>query len=131
MILIRASGQASALARNRSIDSGQPLFLELSSWWRDTCGLIARMLKGQSMVTMILVSVLVLSGIATVYAVHLNRQLFMELQVLQADKDKYEREWTQLLLEESAWSAHGRVEQIAIEEFGMVTPDSSQLEIIK
>ncbi|OZG72036.1 cell division protein FtsL [Hahella sp. CCB-MM4] len=92
---------------------------------------MAGFIKGKTIVTVALMLALVVSGIAAAYAVHLNRQLFIELQGLQQQEDRYEREWTQLLLEESAWSAHSRVEQIASKQFGMAVPRTDQVEIVR
>jgi len=66
-----------------------------------------------------------------VYSAHITRQLFEELTQLQSWRDAYEMEWSQLLLEQSAWSAHGRIEHVAISKLGMKVPDAQDIVIIK
>ncbi|MEP2613371.1 cell division protein FtsL, partial [Marinobacter alexandrii] len=74
------------------------------------------------MISMALVTLLVASSIGVVVSAHENRELFNTLSQLQGERDRYQREWSQLLLEQSALSAHGRVETLAAERFGMVVP---------
>ncbi|WP_020409303.1 cell division protein FtsL [Hahella ganghwensis] len=131
MILIRNAGQATPMVRRSSSAKTVSVWPSLMEWWKETCYLMAGFIKGRTIVTVGLMLALVVSGIAAAYAVHLNRQLFIELQGLQQQKDRYEREWTQLLLEESAWSAHSRVEQIASKQFGMSVPRTGQVEIVR
>jgi len=131
MILIRSARQATPIVRRKSVVKHEPVWPSLLEWWKETCVLMAGFIKGKTIVTMALMFALVVSGVAAAYSVHLNRQLFTNLQGLQQQKDRYEREWTQLLLEESAWSAHSRVEQIASQQFGMTVPRSDQVEIVR
>ncbi len=131
MILIRNAGQATPVTRRRAAAKSEPMWPLLLEWWKETCVLMAGFIKGKMIVTIALMFALVVSGVAAAYSVHLNRQFFTDLQGLQQEKDRYEREWTQLLLEESAWSAHSRVEQIAGKQFGMAVPRSDQVEIVR
>lgn len=89
------------------------------------------LIQGKTLVTIVLLLAVIISGVSAVYAVHLNRQFFAELQTLQADQDQAQRRWAQLLLEESALNAPNRVEHIASEKLGMVIPDSAQLTMVK
>lgn len=61
----------------------------------------------------------VISASGLVYSKHLQRRYFVELQDLQEQGAQLETEWEQLLLEESAWSNHARIEQIANSKLGM------------
>ncbi len=79
----------------------------------------------------ILVCLMLLSAQAVVYSTHLSRQLFSELKTLQEHRDRIEREWTQLLLEQSAWSTHHRIERLATERLGMVMPDMAKVEVVR
>lgn len=85
----------------------------------------------QLVVTVALLAALVCSALAVVYANHLNRSLFIELQSLQAQRDAYQIEWSQLLLEQSAWSALSRVEKLAASDLGMKVPDPQDVVIVK
>ena len=75
---------------------------------------------------MVLVSALVL-----VYTKHQSRKLFVEIQQLSYEIDELNTEWSQLQLEQSAWSEHGRVERVARERLSMVMPDSDRVVFIQ
>ncbi|MBB5322655.1 cell division protein FtsL [Marinobacter oulmenensis] len=82
------------------------------------------------LVTLALVLVLAASAIGVVASAHQNRDLFNSLTALQEQRDAYQREWSQLLLEQSALSAHGRVEKLAAERFGMVVPGREDIVLV-
>lgn len=88
---------------------------------------------GQSniLVTMALVVVLIASAIGVVVSVHTNRGLFNELTQLQDKRDDYQREWSQLLLEQSALSAHSHIEQLASEQLNMVVPGKRDIVLVQ
>lgn len=70
-----------------------------------------------------LVAVLMLACMGTALAIvksrHGNRTAFVELQQLEARRDELAVEWGQLQLEQSAWSTHARIEQVARQELEM------------
>ena len=70
------------------------------------------------------------SAIAAVYAKHENRKLFMELQTLTEQRDQLEVDWSRLQIEQSTWSTHARVEQLARGEMGMRNPGSDELRVV-
>lgn len=82
------------------------------------------------LITLGLVAVLMLSAIGVVVSAHENRELFNTLSGLQQARDGYQREWSQLLLEQSALSAHGRVEHLAAERFNMVVPGREDIVLV-
>lgn len=77
-----------------------------------------------------LVAVLVVSAIGVVISAHENRELFNTLSQLHGERDDLQREWSQLLLEQSALSAHGRIEQQAAERLGMVVPGKQDIVLV-
>ena len=78
----------------------------------------------------LLLGLLVLSSaVAAVYAKHESRKLFIELQVLNAERDRLAVEWGQLQIEQSAWSTHARVEQIAREDMNLRPPTPDQVRL--
>src|SRR5690606_34959593 len=85
----------------------------------------------QRLITVVSLAALVSSALAVVYANHLNRPLFIELQSLQTQRDAYQIEWSQLLLEQSAWSALSRVEKLAASELAMKVPDPKDVVIVR
>jgi cell division protein FtsL len=77
-----------------------------------------------------LVVAVMASAVATVYAKHRNRKLFMELQALTEERDRLEVDWSRLQIEQSAWSTHARVEQLARGEMGMRNPRSEDQRLV-
>ena len=71
------------------------------------------------------------SAIVLVYSKHQSRKLFVELQALKSQIDGSNTEWGQLQLEQSAWSGHGRIEQVARERLSMVMPKAEDVVFIK
>jgi len=80
--------------------------------------------------TLLFIAVLT-TAIGLVYSKHQTRKLFVELQQLNKEVVSLNTEWGQLQLEQSAWSDHGRIEQIARERLGMVRPEAEQVAFIK
>ena len=79
-----------------------------------------------------LVFVMVLSSaVLLVYSKHQSRKLFVELQGLKYQVDELNTEWGQLQLEQSAWSGHGRIEQVARERLSMVMPRAEEVVFIR
>ncbi len=81
-------------------------------------------------ITLALVLVLTASAIGVVVSAHKNRDLFNTLSGLQGQRDAYQREWSQLLLEQSALSNHARVEKLAAQRFSMVVPDRQDIVLV-
>jgi cell division protein FtsL len=71
------------------------------------------------------------SALGVVYGKQEARNRFNELQKLTTQRDDLDIEWGQLQLEQSTWATHGRVEQVAHDDLGMVTPQTSDLRIVQ
>ena len=71
------------------------------------------------------------AAIAVVWSKHEARNLFIELQHLNAERDRLDIEWGQLKLEQSAFAMHGRVEQTARVNLQMVVPRPDEVRIVK
>lgn len=69
-----------------------------------------------------LVAAVLGAAVAAVYAKHLNRKLFTELQTLIDERDRLDMDWSRLQVERSVWSTHTRVEKLARDEIGMRSP---------
>jgi cell division protein FtsL len=82
-------------------------------------------------ISTILFVLVMVTAIGLVYSKHKTRKLFVELQVLNKEVVSLNTEWGRLQLEQSAWSDHGRIEQIAREKLDMVIPEAEQLAFIK
>jgi cell division protein FtsL len=70
------------------------------------------------------------SAAGAIYCKHRARELFIQLEALDARRDNLEIEWGQLQLEQSAWSTHAFVERVAGTRLHMVTPPPKDIEII-
>lgn len=86
--------------------------------------------EARVLVTLGLVAVLLVSALGVVVSAHENRELFNTLASLQEQRDSYQREWSQLLLEQSALSAHGRVENLAAARFNMAVPGRQDIVLV-
>lgn len=85
----------------------------------------------QQLMLGLLVFLILISALGVVATKHFNRSLHIQLQRLQNSKDKLHVEWTQLLLEQGTLGSDVRVEQIAREKLGMITPVPSQMVVIR
>lgn len=70
------------------------------------------------------------SALASVYAKHKSRKLFVELQTLVAERDRLEVEWGQLQIEQSTQANHARVEQLARDRLSMRTPSGDDVKLV-
>ena len=71
------------------------------------------------------------SGVSVIYAKHLSRQHFVELERLIAERDQLEIDWGRLRLEQSTWATHGRVEQLAREKLSMHVPEPEDIVVVQ
>ena len=69
------------------------------------------------------------SAAGAIYCKHRARQMFVELEALNARRDNLEIEWGQLQLEQSAWSSHAFVERVASTKLHMAMPPPKDIEI--
>ena len=82
-------------------------------------------------VVALLFSMVLGSAILLVYSKHQSRKIFVELQQLNYQVDALNTEWSQLQLEQSAWSGHGRIERIARNRLFMVMPEPADVVFVK
>ena len=71
------------------------------------------------------------TALAVVHTAHESRALNHELAQLQKAADRERIEYDRLLLEQGAWSGHGRVSELAAGELAMEAPDPFAIEIVK
>ena len=70
------------------------------------------------------------SAAGAIFVKHRARELFVELETVNRERDRLQIEWGQLQLEQSAWSTHAFVENVAASNLGMRTPPPKQIEIV-
>lgn len=73
---------------------------------------------------------IVATAVLLVAAKHETRQLFVQLERLNEERDQLQIEWGKLKLEQSTWSTHGRVEDLARGELGMVVPATEEAVLV-
>jgi cell division protein FtsL len=74
--------------------------------------------------------VVLASAAGAIYCEHRSRELFTELEGLNARRDNLQIEWGQLQLEQTAWSSHAFVERVASTRLHMASPPPKDIEII-
>jgi cell division protein FtsL len=70
------------------------------------------------------------SAAGAIYCKHRARQMFVELEALNARRDNLEIEWGQLQLEQSAWSTHAFVERVANAKLHMAMPPPADIQTV-
>jgi cell division protein FtsL len=70
------------------------------------------------------------SAAGAIYCKHRARQMFVELEQLNARRDNLEIEWGQLQLEQSSWSTQAFVERVATTKLHMAMPPPKEIEIV-
>lgn len=70
------------------------------------------------------------SAAGAIYCEHRARELFIQLEALNARRDNLQIEWGQLQLEQSAWSSHAFVERVASTRLHMAIPAPQNIEVV-
>ena len=71
------------------------------------------------------------TALAVPYSAHWSRQLLNELAGEMQQREKAQAEWGRLVLEQSTWTAHSRVESIAPRQLGMRVPAPSEVILVR
>jgi len=71
------------------------------------------------------------SALAVPYSAHWSRQLLNELAAEMTQREKAQAEWGRLILEQSTWTAHSRVEAIATRQLGMRVPEPGEVILVQ
>ena len=84
----------------------------------------------EALVVCALLTLVVASGVATVYVKHLSRSLFVDLQILERQQDEMQIEWGKLELEQSTWASHDRIANVAAEQLDLFMPPGDSVEVV-
>ena len=84
-------------------------------------------MKSQVWLIALLASAVLGSGVGVVYTRHVNRQYFIQLQQLHAERDNLEVEWELLQLEQSSLVTDAVVEETARKRLNMLTLDPGEV----
>lgn len=79
----------------------------------------------------LLVLSVVISAMITIYARHQHRINYVALQLEMKNRDAFNVEWGQLLIEESLWSFPHRVEKDATETLSMKMPSEKDIVLVE
>lgn len=70
-------------------------------------------------------SLILVSAFAVIRSTHNCREFYATLQVLEASQWYLQEDYGRLLLEQSTWASHYRVEQVARRELEMHAPEAA------
>ncbi|MBM7061611.1 cell division protein FtsL [Pseudomonas sp. UL073] len=90
----------------------------------------AKPLPAGSTLLLILFVAVLLSAIGVSYCAHWNRQLLNALYGELSVRDKAQAEWGRLILEQSTWTAHSRIEGLAIGQLKMRIPEPGEVRMV-
>ena len=95
-------------------------------------GLIKVIIEVRNQLIMLFLLILVIvSAVFVIETTHQTRQMFAEMQRQQSRSWLLEEDWGRLLLEQSTWAAHHRVERIASTELDMLVPVFSEIILVQ
>jgi cell division protein FtsL len=80
--------------------------------------------------TALLILLIVLSAFAVIASTHGSRELYGQLQQLEARRWYLEEEYSRLLLEQSTWASHHRIETVAADDLGLTAPDHQRTRLV-
>lgn len=73
----------------------------------------------------------VVSALLVVFARHEHRQLFVQLNKLQRERDELNVEFGRLQLEQATWAESNWIDQVARERIGMKFPEGGETVVIR
>lgn len=62
---------------------------------------------------------------------HESRKLLNELYGEYKVRDNAQAEWGRLMLEQSTWTAHNRIEKLAVEHLDMHMPEANEIRMVR
>ena len=75
-------------------------------------------------------SLILVSAFGVILSTHNCREYYAQLQVLEAFQWYLQEDYGRLLLEQSTWASHYRVEQVARRDLGMHAPEASTQRVV-
>jgi cell division protein FtsL len=78
-----------------------------------------------------LAGLVLISAFAVIYSSHLCRTLYSSLQTLESSQWHLQEEYGRLMLEQSTWASHHRVESVARQDLQMRPPELEQLKVVQ
>ena len=78
----------------------------------------------------VLAAAVTATGVVVIQVEHQARQLFVELESLNRERDRLQADWGRLQLEESTWATHGMIEAIARERLNLRQVDANEIILV-
>ena len=92
--------------------------------------LFAKPLPSGSLLMLLLFLAVLVSAVGVSYSAHWNRQLLNALYAELSVRDKIQAEWGRLVLEQSTWTAHNRIEALAAGQLKMRIPEPTEVQMV-
>jgi cell division protein FtsL len=105
------------MSARRSANAGKP-------------GKVVAISRRQSLVASAMLVLVVASAFGVIRSTHACRELYAELQTLEATRWHLQEDYSRLLLEQSTWASHHRVEKVAGGELGMRAPELESYKVL-
>jgi len=86
--------------------------------------------KSVSTLAFAALGLVVLSAFGVIHSSHSCRGLYAQLQELEASQWYLQEDYSRLLLEQSTWASHHRVEKVAGRELGMLAPPALEIKVV-
>jgi len=77
-----------------------------------------------------LAAAILLSAWGVIFSTHDCRALYAQLQELESSQWYLQEDYGRLLLEQSTWASHYRIEKVARTELGMQAPDMGKYKLV-
>ncbi|MDX1733274.1 MAG: cell division protein FtsL [Halioglobus sp.] len=72
----------------------------------------------------------VASAFAVIHSTYSCRELYAQLQVLESTQWYLQEDYSRLLIEQSTWASHHRVETVARDDLGMSAPALERFRVV-
>jgi cell division protein FtsL len=76
-------------------------------------------------------SACLVSAFLLIYSTHACREFYAQLQELESTRWQLQEDYGRLVLEQSTWASHYRVEKVARSDLDMVAPSLSRFRVIE
>ncbi|HEY8330294.1 Cell division protein FtsL [compost metagenome] len=83
-----------------------------------------------SLLMLVLFGLVLGSSVAVSWSAHWNRKLLNQQYAELSVRDKAQAEWGRLILEQSTWTAHSRIEALASEQLQMRIPEPGEVRMV-
>lgn len=91
---------------------------------------LRRAMPNGSLTMLVLFIAVLVSAIAVAYSAHWNRQLLNDHYGELSVRDRAQAEWGRLILEQSTWTAHSRIETLASGQLKMHVPEAADVRLV-